>query len=78
LTDQFYRCLIQVHTLTEARIIQSIKGRGDHSDDDLLVSEQILNFTALVEKRATRGNCLPPSKKVNVVIIFCGEGKRVE
>ena len=24
---------------------QSIKGRGDHSDDDLLVSEQILNFT---------------------------------
>src|SRR5690348_16817445 len=59
LTDQSQRCLIQVHTLTEARIIQPIKGRGDHSDDDLLVSEQILNFTALVEKRATRGNCLP-------------------
>jgi hypothetical protein len=33
----------------QARIIQSIKGRGDHSDDDLVVSEQILNFTALVE-----------------------------
>ena len=49
LTDQSYRCLIQVHTLTEARIIQSIEGRGEHSDYDLLVSEQILNFTALVE-----------------------------
>ena len=49
LTDQSDGCLIQVHTLTEAGIIQSIKGRGDHSDDDLLVSEQILNFTALVE-----------------------------
>jgi hypothetical protein len=35
--------------LTEGRIIQSIKGRGNHSDDDLLVSEQILNFTASVE-----------------------------
>jgi hypothetical protein len=49
LTDQSEGCLIQIHTLTEARIIQSIKGRGDHSNDDLVVSEQILNFTALVE-----------------------------
>src|SRR6476660_3662141 len=49
LTDQSEGCLIQIHTLTEARIIQSTKGRGDHSNDDLVVSEQILNFTALVE-----------------------------
>jgi hypothetical protein len=37
--------------LTQARIIQAIKGRGNHSDDDLVVREQILNFTALVENR---------------------------
>ena len=49
LTDQSEGCLIQIHILAEARIIQSIKGRGDHSNDDLVVSEQILNFTALVE-----------------------------
>ena len=30
LTDQSQGCLIQVHTLTEAGIIQSIKRRGDH------------------------------------------------
>jgi len=30
LTDQSQGCLIQVHTLTEGWIIQSIKGRGDH------------------------------------------------
>src|SRR5215469_10567986 len=30
LTDQSQRCLIQVNTLTEAGIIQSIKRRGSH------------------------------------------------
>lgn len=30
LTDQSQGCLIQVRTLTEAGIIQSIKRRGDH------------------------------------------------
>ena len=39
LTDQSERCLIQVDTLTEARIIQAIEERRDHSDDDLLESE---------------------------------------
>ena len=40
LTDQSQGCLIQVRTLTEAGIIQSIKRRGDHYRlTNLLVSQ---------------------------------------
>ena len=49
LADQSKRCLVQVHTLTEARIVRSSSERRDHFDDDLLVSEQILNVTVLIE-----------------------------
>jgi len=49
LADQSKRCLIQVHTLTEARIVRSSRERRVHVEDDLFVSEQILNVAVLIE-----------------------------